>query len=469
METTDNPEPNPDPNLGTSVSPDPPPNPEPVSTSLEPTMREPEIFTTQVSAYESYDMYSEPTYYDFTVSFKFDSPEEEEKYKTNQNFKNIFNQWMSETSGFDINLLRNNKEPYTIYMIQDTVMGISNYQSEETKDYYFTFADNDNGDKYKNDPDLKNDINGYVKRKGKDFLIISKNEFGIELQKNTIKNNEKNQKEKELADKLRQYREKYIEVNMEVPTGYSTSSIPDKNGNFVSTKQPYGNTSFLVFFEKPENIGGIDINKELIEKPKLKQMIIDKLYTDIINKRYKEGDLIVFPKNDLTNFLRNINTQNDLDTKYKLPGKDYFDYVINNWKRMHPDNLVNFLVIRNNFIKDNSGFDEDDDYKYGLTVRLEKKNNNKCDVNTDFAIPNDSWKKEIISKISNDIKNNFPNTLSKIKDERFKCKPGWWRQLPFFGGKTQRKSNKRIKTKSKRTKSKRTKSKRTKKTKRSKK
>jgi hypothetical protein len=58
---------------------------------------------------------------------------------------------------------------------------------------------------------------------------------------------------------------------------------------------------------------------------------------------YKEGDLIVFPKYDLTNFLRNINTQNDLDTKYKLPGKDYFDYVINNWKRMHPDDLVNFL------------------------------------------------------------------------------------------------------------------------------
>jgi hypothetical protein len=84
--------------------------------------------------------------------------------------------------------------------------------------------------------------------------------------------------------------------------------------------------------------------------------------------------------------------------------------------------LLQILQARQQALKTDPTLADNDPYTYGLTVRLNKKNN-KCDKKQDLSVPDEKWKPFVTNDITEKDKDDFSDLIKAVDQER-KCSWG---------------------------------------------
>ena len=218
-------------------------------------------------------------------------------------------------------------------------------------------------------------------------------------------------------------------------TKYNNLLIPNEHGYFLVTDEDINRYNelnsdqkrilkfnivglFLSDRRKDENLFIEDGKKKFVKKAAIDEAI------ETMNKQ-----IPIETEKTIANE-KTIETEKTIaiQSVANLDGPNYFEKIKEKWNSVNLDDknktdLLQILQARQQALEtDPTLADNDIQYTYGLTVRLNKKNN-KCDKKQDLSVPDEQWKPFVTNDITEKDKNDFSDLIKAVDQER-KCSWG---------------------------------------------
>jgi len=212
-------------------------------------------------------------------------------------------------------------------------------------------------------------------------------------------------------------------------TKYNNLLIPNEHGYFLVTDEDINRYNelnsdqkrilkfnivglFLSDRRKDENLFIEDGKKKFVKKAAIDEAI------ETMNKQIpieNEKRIAIAIENEKTIAIQSV---------ANLDGETYFEKIREKWNSVNlsdknKTDLLQILKARQEALLTDPALADNDKYTYtyGLTVRLNKKNN-KCDKKQDLSVPDGEWDKFATNGIDESAKTQFSDLIKAVYEER---------------------------------------------------